>query len=290
MDLPCIIEAQKSLDHKQFYKVADISQILVAEDVLPSAELEPVNLDDYMCSDGLTPPLRDVRNRRFRKRVNRRAIEDVEREINRLLEEDSYAEIINYTFLDEAEANERDGDERYFNEAEEDEEDGEEEGEEGEEGDGEVDMVDVEEDEEELDDDFLADLEGAIDAGVVKGGVKPVKGEAVQGGDGEEEEEEEDEEEDKSSDEDDEEDDEGEGEDGEEEDSEEVQAIKQQRKIIEDELRELIEKAESLEKRIKVMAHNPTLVNRTRESLANVNKEITRKKSDLSELEKKLEP
>ncbi len=29
VDLPCIIESQKTLDNKQFYKIADISQVII---------------------------------------------------------------------------------------------------------------------------------------------------------------------------------------------------------------------------------------------------------------------
>jgi len=29
VDLPCIIESQKTLDRKQFYKIADISQVII---------------------------------------------------------------------------------------------------------------------------------------------------------------------------------------------------------------------------------------------------------------------
>ena len=43
------------------------------------------NIDDFIWQHGVTPPLHHVRKRRFRKRVNKRTIESVEQEVERLL-------------------------------------------------------------------------------------------------------------------------------------------------------------------------------------------------------------
>ncbi|CAD7682430.1 unnamed protein product [Nyctereutes procyonoides] len=83
VDLPCVIGSLKTLDKKTFYKTADISQMLVCT---PGAELqsspeEPVTSTDlkairksekerqkkYIWKHGITPPLKNVRKKRFRK-------------------------------------------------------------------------------------------------------------------------------------------------------------------------------------------------------------------------------
>nr|XP_035933235.1 transcription initiation factor TFIID subunit 7-like isoform X3 [Halichoerus grypus] len=83
VDLPCVIGSLKSLDKKTFYKTADISQMLVCTadgDLHPSPE-EPVTSTDlkvirknekkrqkqYVWKHGITPPLKNVRKKRFRK-------------------------------------------------------------------------------------------------------------------------------------------------------------------------------------------------------------------------------
>ena len=95
LDLPCIIEAQKSWDKKGWYKTTDICQILL---VLGRIEKEeqakeyplPAEVDrqNWQYPHGLTPPMQWVRKRRFRKRVNRRHIERVEQDVEELLKAD----------------------------------------------------------------------------------------------------------------------------------------------------------------------------------------------------------
>ncbi|KAK2466795.1 hypothetical protein APHAL10511_001053 [Amanita phalloides] len=103
VDLPCIVESQKTLDNKQMFKVADICQMLVVEDKVereePTANRN-FNFEDFIWPHGVTPPLHHVRKRRFRKRVNRRTIESVEQEVERLLYEDSLATEIKFEVLD----------------------------------------------------------------------------------------------------------------------------------------------------------------------------------------------
>jgi transcription initiation factor TFIID subunit 7 len=68
--------------------------MLVVEDtVLPSEEAlqatkKAFNANEFVWPHGLTPPLQHVRRRRFRKRLNRQAIEIVENEVDRLLAEE----------------------------------------------------------------------------------------------------------------------------------------------------------------------------------------------------------
>ncbi|CDZ97428.1 Transcription initiation factor TFIID, subunit TAF7 [Phaffia rhodozyma] len=111
VDLPSIIESQKTLDGKQMFKAADISQMLVVthpikdeseviQDGLSSGSGK-MNLDDYIWPHGITPPLRHVRKRRYRKRISRRTIEIVEEEVEKLLDEDSRAEKTSYEILED---------------------------------------------------------------------------------------------------------------------------------------------------------------------------------------------
>ncbi|KAH8119428.1 TAFII55 protein conserved region-domain-containing protein [Phellopilus nigrolimitatus] len=104
VDLPCIIESQKTLDNKQMFKVADICQMLVLGDKIESEEVvanqKGFNIDEFIWPHGITPPLHHVRKRRFRKRVNKRTIETVEQEVERLLEEDAKASQVKYDVLE----------------------------------------------------------------------------------------------------------------------------------------------------------------------------------------------
>nr|XP_005340766.2 transcription initiation factor TFIID subunit 7-like [Ictidomys tridecemlineatus] len=122
VDLPCVIGSLKTLDKKTFYKTADISQMLVcsADGDLHSSPEEPVTSTDvsitgnneretekkYIWKHGITPPLKNVRKKRFRKTKKKTAdfkqIEeitfteyidspDVEKEVKRLLCSDAEA-------------------------------------------------------------------------------------------------------------------------------------------------------------------------------------------------------
>lgn len=104
VDLPCIAESQKTLDNKQMFKVADICQMLVVENKIdndePVSNQRTFNIDEFIWPHGITPPLHHVRKRRFRKRVNRRTIESVEQEVERLLDEDALASEVKYEILE----------------------------------------------------------------------------------------------------------------------------------------------------------------------------------------------
>ncbi|KAL1741321.1 TAFII55 protein conserved region-domain-containing protein [Schizophyllum fasciatum] len=104
VDLPCIIESQKTLDNKQMFKVADICQMLLVENPQPDSQeagsQKAFNMEEFIYPHGITPPLHHVRKRRFRHRVNRRTIESVEQEVERLLEEDELASETKYEVLE----------------------------------------------------------------------------------------------------------------------------------------------------------------------------------------------
>ncbi|EGG09910.1 uncharacterized protein MELLADRAFT_26453, partial [Melampsora larici-populina 98AG31] len=104
VDLPCIIESQKTFDNKHVFKVADICQMIQVDDV-PITDEQTVsqgnfNIEDFIYPHGITPPLHHVRKRRFRKRLNKRTIETVERAVERLLEEDSRADQVIIDIVD----------------------------------------------------------------------------------------------------------------------------------------------------------------------------------------------
>ncbi|KAF9202361.1 hypothetical protein CPC16_003040 [Podila verticillata] len=120
VDLPNIIEAQKTLNGKQMYKIADISQMLIVdstpEPAPPGASnsansdgnwsslpLPPMKPSEYTWPDGLSMALKNVRRRRFRKRVSKAAVEGVENEIERLLHEDALAEEVKFEIREQAE-------------------------------------------------------------------------------------------------------------------------------------------------------------------------------------------
>lgn len=75
--------------------------MLLVEDKIPSEDAlgsnnKAFNIDDFIWPHGISPPLHHVRKRRFRKRVNKRTIESVEQEVERLLEEDAGADEVKY--------------------------------------------------------------------------------------------------------------------------------------------------------------------------------------------------
>jgi len=97
VDLPTIIESQKTFDKKQFHKIADISQMLIVTHELRGDELERWKLGIGVPTDhaltnfphGLSAPMQHVRTRGFRKRISKRSIEDVEKQVKKLLDADA---------------------------------------------------------------------------------------------------------------------------------------------------------------------------------------------------------
>jgi len=117
MDLPTIIESQKSIDRKIFHKVADISQIMICKEGPPSEEednLAPLKLKrydpnkvdkKYIYPHGICPPLKNCRKRRFRK-TTKKDMEgpEMEKEVKRLFRADEEAVSIKWELVDEESA------------------------------------------------------------------------------------------------------------------------------------------------------------------------------------------
>ncbi|PIK37756.1 putative transcription initiation factor TFIID subunit 7 [Apostichopus japonicus] len=111
VDLPCVLESHKTFDKKTLWKTADISQMLVCtDDPLPlndednKLQRRPANekVDKkFVWNHGITPPLKNVRKRRFRKSARKKYIEapDIEEEVKRLLRMDSTAIKIRWEVL-----------------------------------------------------------------------------------------------------------------------------------------------------------------------------------------------
>ena len=106
VDLPTIIEGMKSWDRRGWWKTADICQMLWVhtsvrnEDDAKNIALPSILDDSHQYPHGLTPPMHFARKRRFRKRLNRTAIEKVETEVERLLDEDAKAAMTKYEMIE----------------------------------------------------------------------------------------------------------------------------------------------------------------------------------------------
>ncbi|CAO1624161.1 unnamed protein product [Sympodiomycopsis kandeliae] len=133
VDLPTMIESHKTLDHRRLFKVADISQMLLATHVIedesevtqdkhepPQSEHQQqssdltdggngdnnagFDVDEYIYPHGITPPMKWARKRRFRKRAKKKqTLETVEQEVQRLLADDKEADDTEYSMVDAAE-------------------------------------------------------------------------------------------------------------------------------------------------------------------------------------------
>lgn len=113
VDLPCVVECQKTIDNKIFYKSGDICQmLLVSEEPLDKEAAkqnqlqrkEKLDLKKFIYPHGITPPLKNVRKKRFRKTAPKKIIDDpeVEKEVRRLLKADlSAVEVWTETKFDE---------------------------------------------------------------------------------------------------------------------------------------------------------------------------------------------
>ena len=107
VDLPTVIEAMKSWDKRNWLKSADICQMLLVfapinkeEDAKTIPLPTDVDLKTYQWPHGLTAPMFHARRNRFRHRLHKTQIEEVEDEVNRLLAADQQASETHYTFID----------------------------------------------------------------------------------------------------------------------------------------------------------------------------------------------
>lgn len=136
-DLPTIIESYKTLDRRNFYKTADVSQILICkEDPNGAANIESENEEEkkkyydslfdsvggagkreFLFPHGITPPLKNVRKRRFRKTLKKKYVDfsEIEKEVRRLFKFDCDAiesrfEIVEENKLDKIQPTQFSGD------------------------------------------------------------------------------------------------------------------------------------------------------------------------------------
>ncbi|KAH7354651.1 TAFII55 protein conserved region-domain-containing protein [Rhexocercosporidium sp. MPI-PUGE-AT-0058] len=107
VDLPCILEGMKSWDKRGWWKSADICQMLwIFAKVKNESEAKTIALpsiidpSNYQYPHGITAPMHNCRKVRFRKRLHRDEIEKVEREVQRLLDEDRKSTSSKYTIFD----------------------------------------------------------------------------------------------------------------------------------------------------------------------------------------------
>ena len=111
VDLPCIIESHKTLDKKNFYKTADICQMMVCTDETDDLDKEAPKLDEkkgdfkdkrYLHPHGITAPLKNVRKKRFRKTLKKKTVDvpEIEKEVKRLFRQDNEAISVRYEVVD----------------------------------------------------------------------------------------------------------------------------------------------------------------------------------------------
>lgn len=105
MDLPSILESLKTIDKKTCYKTADICQIMIAkeEEEVPTTEDEESPKKEEkdrtkaekknLCPHGISPSLKNVRKRRFRKTLKKKYVDapEIEKEVKRLFRVDNEA-------------------------------------------------------------------------------------------------------------------------------------------------------------------------------------------------------
>jgi transcription initiation factor TFIID subunit 7 len=126
VDLPCIVESLKTVDRKAFFKTGDICQMLVcrSQDDEPWSDqdeaMDPGNvkktrtnkaqyydpmtnpahghLKKYQWPHGITPPLKNVRRKRFRKVARKKMVDyaDIEKEVKQLFRADRDAVKVDY--------------------------------------------------------------------------------------------------------------------------------------------------------------------------------------------------
>ncbi|KAJ4295890.1 hypothetical protein N0V88_004592 [Collariella sp. IMI 366227] len=106
VDLPTITEGMKTWDKKAMVKSSDICQmLLVFAPVQNEEEAKTVPLPKavdhgHRWPHGITPPMHDARNLRFRKRLSKLEIKNKEAEVERLLASDREARTIRTEWID----------------------------------------------------------------------------------------------------------------------------------------------------------------------------------------------
>ncbi|CAL4066003.1 unnamed protein product, partial [Meganyctiphanes norvegica] len=122
MDIPTIMETWKTTDGKNFYKTADVCQMLMVreeeddpeeEDTTKKKRRDPNKVDKkYLWPHGYTPPLKNVRKRRFRKTLRKKNLDlpEIEKEVKRLLRTDSEAVSMKWEVVREEDEKKNNGD------------------------------------------------------------------------------------------------------------------------------------------------------------------------------------
>lgn len=108
IDLPCIIESHKTLDKKNFYKTADICQMMICsedpEELTKNDDKKVIDGKDrrFIYAHGITPPLKNVRKKRFRKTLKKKTVDvpEIEKEVKRLFRTDNEAISVRYEVVD----------------------------------------------------------------------------------------------------------------------------------------------------------------------------------------------
>lgn len=112
VDLPTVTESYKTIDGKNFYKTADICQMMLCKEEDDASDEESPNKKrrdpskvekKYLYPHGLTPPLKNVRKRRFRRTLRKKFVEvpEIEKEVKRLLRMDNEAVQVRHEVVDE---------------------------------------------------------------------------------------------------------------------------------------------------------------------------------------------
>ena len=106
VDLPCIIESHKTLDKKNFYKTADICQMMICKEESEENKIEEEEGKKgkdgkdkkFIWPHGITPPLKNVRKKRFRKTLKKKYVDfpEIEKEVKRLFRQDNEAIQVRY--------------------------------------------------------------------------------------------------------------------------------------------------------------------------------------------------
>ncbi|XP_063974870.1 transcription initiation factor TFIID subunit 7 [Diachasmimorpha longicaudata] len=116
VDLPTVVESLKTIDNKSFYKTADICQMLICkeeddqitddESPVRQKKKDPNKVDrKFLWPHGVTPPVKNVRRRRFRKTLKKKYVEapEIEKEVKRLLRVDNDAVSVKWEVICEDE-------------------------------------------------------------------------------------------------------------------------------------------------------------------------------------------
>ncbi|EDW39829.1 GL14320 [Drosophila persimilis] len=116
VDLPSIVESYKTTDKKNFYKTADISQMLICTEKPEEIECKSSESEEeaankqpqtYMYPHGITRPLKNVSRRRFRKKMLNNPempATDIAKELKWLLITDSQAMDVKYEIINESDS------------------------------------------------------------------------------------------------------------------------------------------------------------------------------------------